>query len=243
MARDGVRRALAFVTSAFSSYSSCRQYLENIQSAREQVGDQAPVIDKLRAFYNHPGFIEAQAEQLSAALAGASADRRDRVRVLFTAHSIPLSMAETSDYEVQLREACRLTAERCGGVPWRLVYQSRSGSPTQPWLAPDVGDAIREAAAGGSSPEIVISPIGFLSDHVEVLYDLDVEARGTCDELGLSMIRTATVGTHPRFVGMIRELLEERLDPSRPRLAIGEQAARPNSCASDCCRYEPRPRA
>ncbi len=240
MADAGVRRALAFVTGAYSSYSGCRQYLENIDAARASVGPKAPAIEKLRAFFNHPGFIEAQVDLLRAAQLELPADRRERSRVLFTAHSIPQVMAVSCDYAAQLEESSRLTAEQCGVGDWRLVYQSRSGSPMQPWLEPDVCDAIRDAAAGDVSA-VVLSPIGFLSDHIEILYDLDTQARAVCDELDLTMVRAATVGTHPRFVRMIRELVEERLDPAVSRPALGRFGPRADACAVDCCRFERRP--
>jgi ferrochelatase len=183
-----------------------------------------------------------QADQLATALSKLANGREERTTVLFTAHSIPQSMASTCDYVTQLQEACRLTAEKCGGVEWRLVYQSRSGAPTQPWLEPDVCDAIRELASKGDSPNVVLSPIGFLSDHIEVLFDLDTEARAVCDELGLTMIRAATVGTHPRFVHTICELVQERLDAAAPRLAIGRYGPRADRCPEDCCPLPGRPR-
>jgi len=223
MSEDGVRRALAFVTSAFSSYSGCRQYLDNI---REALGPSEIQIDKLRVFYNHPGFIEAMVECCLAALAQLpSAD------LIFTAHSIPVAMAQTSRYLEQLNESCRLVAERLGRAGWRLVYQSRSGSPAQPWLEPDILDYLKTIGAGR---EVVLAPIGFLSDHMEVIYDLDTEARALCDELGIRMVRAATVGVHPRFVSMIRELVLERTAEA-PRLALGELGPSHDVCPPDCC--------
>ena len=241
MASRKIERALALVTSAYSSYSGCRQYLENIEAARESVGPAAPVVEKLRAFFNHPGYLEAQAEVLASSLEQLPAGQRESAEVLFTAHSIPQVMAASCQYAAQLHEACRLTAAVCNLRRWRLVYQSRSGPPQQPWLAPDVCDALRELAAGGEARSVVISPIGFLSDHIEVLYDLDIEARAVCDELKLSMVRTPTVGTHPRFVRMLRELVEERLNPFLPRQALGELGPSPDACPVDCCRFERRP--
>lgn len=224
---DGVRRALAFVTSAYSSYSGCRQYREDIERARQQIGEGVPEIDKLRVFYNHPGFIAPMAENVAAAL-----DRLPGAEILFTAHSVPFSMAQTSCYEAQLREAARLVMAALGlGTPPTLVFQSRSGPPTQLWLAPDVGDFLRE-----HRPErVIIVPIGFISDHMEVLYDLDTEARNICDELGIQMQRAATVGTHPRFIAMIRELIVERLEPGTARLALGERGPNHDVCPLDCC--------
>lgn len=240
MAAEGKRQALAYVTSAYSSYSGCRQYLEDLEAARAEVGPGAPQIDKLRVFYNHPGFVEATAERVREALGRFSTAERDRVRVLFTAHSIPLAMAEHCDYERQLRETAELVSARLQLSHWDLVYQSRSGPPSQPWLEPDVSTAIRAMSGRPGVTGVVLAPIGFLSDHLEVLYDLDVEAAGVCTELGLPMARAETVGTHPRFVQMIRELVEERLDPAVAKLAIGRYGASHDTCPADCCRYAVR---
>jgi ferrochelatase len=274
MTEDGVRHALAFVTSAFGSYPSCRQYLEDIERARQEVGPAAPAIDKLRLCYNHPGFIEAMAERLSAAMRQVPAERRAAAKLIYTAHSIPAAMAEHSPYERQLREACRLVTERViekaeGGkgkgderrgqgedeplaalqdtvaetprsVParWQLVFQSRSGPPSQAWLEPDIRDRLRELSAAGAVRDVVIAPIGFLAENIEIIYDLDVEVADLCDELGINMVRAAVVGSHPRFVRMIRELIGERLDPSADRLALGADGPWPDGCPADCCRPE-----
>ncbi len=192
MAADGVRRALAFVTSAYSSYSSCRQYRENIAAAQADVGPSAPQIDKLRAFFNHPGFIEPMIENAIAALEQIPAERRASAQLIFTAHSIPTAMAANCRYEEQLREACRLVAESLSNslslweragvrVPWTLVYQSRSGPPQQPWLEPDIGRYIELRHKQAPIQDVVIVPIGFVSDHMEVVYDLDTEVRQQCD--------------------------------------------------------------
>ena len=221
MTADGVRRAFAFVTSAYSSYSGCRQYLEDLARAREAVGPGAPEVLKLRVFYNHPGFIETMADRVRAALDQIPPQRRAAAALTFTAHSVPVSMAETSRYVQQVEEASRLTAERVGRPQFRLVYQSRSGAPGQPWLGPDVLEYLRELAAAGVTRDIVLAPIGFLSDHMEVVYDLDTEARQLCADLGLNMVRAATVGADPRFAAMIRELLLERIGDAPPRAARG----------------------
>ncbi len=239
MAEDGVRRALAFVTSAFSSFSGCRQYLGDIREAREKIGTDAPQIDKLRAFYNHPGFVEPMAEQVAAALDELPAGQRNEAAVLFTAHSIPVEMAATCDYVQQLREASRLVAESTGLPSWRLVYQSRSGPPHQPWLEPDVCDVLRELADTKSVRDVVLIPIGFISDHVEVVFDLDTEARDICQDVGLNMVRAGTVGASPRFVRMIRELIEERMTDNPQRLYLGDLGPCQDVCPADCCRYEP----
>ena len=239
MKQDGVKRALAFFTSAFSSYSGCRQYRENIAAAQAEVGEGAPQVDKLRVFFNHPGFIEPMVEKTAAALAQIPAERRDKTQLLFTAHSIPQSMAATCQYETQLREASRLVAAGVGRDHWRLVYQSRSGPPNQPWLEPDGGLALQEIAQAGAK-DVVVVPIGFISDHMEVLFDLDEEAQNIARQLGLNMIRAATVGTHPRFVRMIRELVQERLSENPSRLSVGNLGPSHDVCPVDCCAYPPR---
>jgi len=234
MRDDGVKNALAFVTSAYSSYASCRQYLEDIEGARVSVGPDAPRVQKLRAFYNHPGFIEANVANVRAALNQIPEERRSQTQIAFTAHSIPESMARNCDYEMQLRETSQLIAEAAGLRNWRLVFQSRSGSPSQPWLGPDVCDHLRELQAGGAS-DVVVAPIGFVSDHMEIIYDLDTEARALCQELGLNMVRAATAGTHPAFVEMIRELIIERIDPASPRRSLGTYGPRGDVCRPGCC--------
>ncbi len=243
MAADGVRRALAFVTSAYSSYSGCRQYLDNIASAREEAGAGAPAIDKLRVFYNHPYFIETMIENTRAALEKVPSASRDAAAIVYTAHSIPLSMAQTSRYVEQLDEAAQLVNAALGRTGAALVYQSRSGPPSQPWLEPDIGDYLRNLAAAGGTRDVVVVPIGFTSDHLEVLYDLDTEARNLCGTLGLRMHRASTAGVHPKFVQMIRELIAERLETSPTRRALGEAGPWPDVCAPDCCPRPPRPAA
>ncbi len=241
MKADGVRRALAFVTSAYSSYSSCRQYREDIARAQEAVGEGAPVVDKIRVFHNHPGFVAALVDRVQDALAKIPQDRRETAHLIYTAHSIPLGMAQTSDYEKQLKETGRLVADQLGRKDgaWQLVYQSRSGSSSQPWLGPDILDYLRELKAQGGSPDVVIAPIGFVSDHMEILFDLDTEARELCAKLGLHMLRAETMGTHPTFISMIRELILERTNEGQPRRALGVLGPRPDVCAEDCC---PMPR-
>jgi len=234
MRDGGVQRALAFFTSAFSSYSGCRQYRENVVVAQESVGADAPEILKLRAFWNHPGFIGPNIENVSAALARIPADRRGSVHVAFTAHSIPAAMAHHCRYESQLEEAARLVAEGAGVADYQVVFQSRSGPPHVPWLAPDVCDHLRQLAAEGVT-DVVVAPIGFLSDHIEVLYDLDHEARAVAAELGMTMVRAGTVGIQQAFVAMIRELVQERLDPSIPRRALGRQGVGHDACPPGCC--------
>ncbi len=240
MRADGVRRAIAFFTSAYSSYSGCRQYRENIAAARAEIGAGAPEIDKLRVFYNHPGFVGPVTENVKAALAKIPQGQRSNVHIAFTAHSIPTAMADTSNYVQQLEEACRLVASAVGISDWKLVYQSRSGPPTQSWLDPDICDHLRALHAKGQT-SVVISPIGFISDHLEVLYDLDTEAAAVSAELGIDMERAATVGTHPDFLRMIRGLILERIDSATPRLALGIFGPSHDVCPADCCPGMKRP--
>jgi ferrochelatase len=234
MRADGVANALAFVTSAYSSYSSCRQYLEDIERARALVGPDAPHVEKLRAFYNHPGFIEANVAHVRAALEQIPEASRSRAQIAFTAHSIPESMAKNCDYETQLRETSRLISDRLDVKEWRLVFQSRSGSLTQPWLGPEVCEYLRELQAGGAE-DVVVAPIGFISDHMEIIYDLDTEARALSEKLGLNMVRAATAGTHPAFIEMIRELIMERIDPETPRRFLGTGGPHGDVCRPGCC--------
>jgi ferrochelatase len=234
MGGDGIRRALALVTSAYSSYSGCRQYLEDIARAREEAGPAAPAVDKLRGFYNHPRWIEANACRVAEALDRLPVDRRDRAPLVFTAHSLPVAMAAGCDYEAELRETCGLVAGAVGRGPWTLAWQSRSGPPGQPWLEPDVGDHLAALATRGAR-DVVVAPVGFVSDHMEVVYDLDTEARARADALGLAMVRAGTAGSHPAFVRMVRELVAERLDPAAPRPVLGTRGPRPDTCPPGCC--------
>jgi ferrochelatase len=218
MRADGIRRAVCFVTSAYAGYSSCRQYLEDIAAA---VGDEGPVIDKLRPFYNHPGFLDPMAENVAAALTEVD----PRAHLVFTAHSIPVAVAATNHYATQVEEACRLVVARLpGDHPWTLCWQSRSGPPSQPWLEPDVGDFLATLEA----PAAVIVPIGFVADHMEVVYDLDIVARARAR---IPTVRASTVGTAPAFVAMVTSLIEERV-------ALGDAL----DCAPDCCPGQTSPR-
>jgi protoporphyrin/coproporphyrin ferrochelatase len=241
MARDGVKHALGFFTSAYSSYSGCRQYRENLVAARAVVGSEAPTIDKLRAFFNHPGFIQPMVENVSEALNAIPETRRAEASLVFTAHSIPLSMADSCQYVPQLQEAVRLVAQELGRTEFALVYQSRSGPPSQPWLEPDIGDFLRQLSANQKARDVVVVPIGFVSDHMEILFDLDTEAQQICQELGLNMVRAKTVGTHPRFIEMIRSLVLERMEESPHRLALGTKGASHDVCPADCCPAPRRP--
>lgn len=232
MASDGIARALAFFTSAYSSYSGCRQYREDLFNAQQVVGPEAPEVLRTRAFFNHPGWIEANADHVRTALGTFPPD--GRVHLAFTAHSIPAGMAQACRYEDQLLETARLVSEAVGVDDYALVYQSRSGPPHAPWLEPDILDHLEALAARGIE-DVVIAPIGFVSDHLEVLFDLDVEARDKAADLGLNLARASSASTHPSFVGMIRSLIEERLTADSDRPAVGRYAASHDVCPTDCC--------
>jgi len=241
MRDHGIERAVAFVTSAYGSYSSCRQYLEDIAAARAAVGSGAPTVDKLRHFFDHPGFVEPFADATKTAFKELDPSDRPTTRLVFTAHSIPVSMARTAGpegglYERQLRETARLVAERSlPDVGWELVWQSRSGPPTVPWLEPDVNEHLRLLAKEGVT-QVVVVPIGFVSDHLEVLWDLDEEAAATARQLGLGFARAHTPGTDARFVTMVRDLVIERMRPSSDgtRRGLG-RLDHWDVCASHCC--------
>jgi ferrochelatase len=214
MRDDGIHNAIAFATSAFGSYSGCRQYAEDVDRARAAV-EGAPQIARIRPFSAHPAFIEAMTDRVRAALAEVP-----NGKLIFTAHSIPIAMTQSSPYVDELNRACAAVASAVDRPDWKLVYQSRSGPPGQPWLEPDICDYLREIRA-----DAVIAPIGFLSDHMEVLYDLDTEARAVCEELGVKMARAGTVETHPAMIRMIAELIETE----------------PALCPATCCAAPTRP--
>jgi ferrochelatase len=244
LARDGIRQVIALATSAYSSFSSCRQYLDDLDLAREKVGAAAPAVLKIPPYYRHPGFIGAFADAAARALATLPTGTADRAELVFTAHSIPESMAAASGpggaaYPAQLAEAAGLVAAALGRPgQWRLAYQSRSGPPSVPWLGPDINDCVTALAESGS-PAICIIPIGFVSDHMEVRFDLDVEAAQTAERLGLPMVRAATPGTDPRFVSMISALVREYAagTPGEAVAALGPDAR--NFCRADCCGHGP----
>ncbi|HMP73699.1 MAG TPA: ferrochelatase [Kiritimatiellia bacterium] len=234
MREAGVRRFLVLTTSAFSCYSGCRQYREDIQRACDASGPNPPTFDKIRVFFNHPDFIDINRDRILDALNTFPEPRRAGVHVSFTAHSIPLAMANNCKYEAQLRNASELTAAAANTPSWSLVYQSRSGPPSQPWLEPDILDHLRDLHAQGVH-DVIISPIGFLSDHMEVLFDLDTEARELSEELGITMIRAKTSSDHPRFAPMLRELIEERLLDLPTRRTVGEMPPKHDVCPEACC--------
>ena len=240
MHADGVNRALAVVTSGYSCYSGCRQYREDLHHAREAVlsetgTEDAPAVDKVRVWFNHPDWIAVNADRLRAALGELPDGGGEHAHVAFTAHSIPMSMADTSDYARQLNETARLVAE-AAGVPrerWALVYQSRSGRPQDPWLEPDILDHLDARKAAGDRA-VVVAPIGFVSDHMEVLFDLDDEAKTKAADLDMAFARAGTAGTDPRFVNMLVELIRERLGDAEKR-AVGEFRPNHDVCPKNCC--------
>lgn len=233
MEDDRVRRAIAHVTSTFSSYSGCRKYREDLYTATAGL-ENATAIDKLRLGFNHPGFITAVMDRVDSALHELPDERRDDATLLFTAHSLPQSMAEHSNYVTQLREACTLVAEGLEQTHWDLVYQSNNASYGEPWLEPDISNALQQLGKGGVE-DIVIVPIGFVCDHMEVVLDLDIEARAVAEEVGVNMVRAATVGTHPAYISMVRELIEERLYPDRDHLSLGGLGPSHDVCPPNCC--------
>ena len=251
MRDDGITHPLAFFTSAYSSYSGCRQYRENLATAMNEIAAPSLTIDRLGPYFNHPGFVEPFIDSTLEALAGLPADRQERARLVFTTHSIPIAMAESSGvpggaYVRQHEEVARLVAdavaERTGiSREWDLVYQSRSGPPHIPWLEPDIGDHLEEVKGEGTS-SVVVVPIGFVSDHMEVVWDLDTEAAERAAELGLAMTRAGTPGDDPRFVAMIGALVRERVNGIEPseRARLGSAGAAPDRCLAGCC---PNPRA
>lgn len=244
MTDDGVRHAAVFVTSAFGSYSGCRQYREDLARARDEVGAGAPELTKLRLFYNHPGFIDPLVDNLGAGLERLSSRRN--VQVLFSAHSIPVSMAAGCDYEDQLAEAAELILDRLEAAghdrpEHDIVYQSRSGPPQVPWLEPDINDHLTALAGADDAPDgVVVVPLGFTSDHMEVLFDLDTQAAQTAAELGLAFERVPSVGLDPRYVDMIVGLVDEIAAGVTP-VAIGSHGPWPFVCPDGHCAPPQRP--
>ncbi|HQR27452.1 MAG TPA: ferrochelatase [Nocardioides sp.] len=251
MRADGVTRAACFVTSAYSSYSSCRQYRENLADAVAAVPG-APRLDKLRVYFNHPGFLEPVVDATLAGLADLPEDVRESAHLVFVTHSIPVAMNESSGgrggaYLQQHRSAAgevadRVRLETARRVPHELVFCSRSGPPHVPWLEPDVNDHLEQLAAEGVRG-VVLVPLGFVSDHMEVVYDLDTEALATAARVGLAAVRVPTPGVDPRFVALVRDLLLERAAAERgeepSRATLGSLPPRPDLCAAGCC---PNPR-
>lgn len=241
----GHRRVVAFTGSAYSSYSACRQYWEDIGRAREAVrsaGGTPPEVDKIRPYFNHPGFVLAMVERVHAALEELAPTDRNRARLVFTAHSVPRSMADTSDYEVQLRDVAAMVSDRVAGPrasEWELVFQSRSGPPQVPWLEPDIVDHLGTMHERGDDVAVVV-PIGFTSDHMEVVYDLDTQAAAAARGLGMTFVRAATVGTHPLFVRGLVDVIDELVVGAEPA-SMGTFGPRVTPCGPGCCPAPSRP--
>ena len=229
MADDGIESAIAYVTSMFSSYSGCRQYREDLFRAGEGMAG-VPRIDKLRVAYNHPGFIDAMVDRVREARAMAPSG----AALLFTAHSLPLAMAAHADYESQLHDACALVARRLGGDDCRLAFQSGNTRSGDPWLRPTLQESLATLRATGARA-VLVAPIGFVCDHMEVVVDLDVEARACAEGLGLGYFRARTVGTHPAYVDMVVRLIVERMSANPERPYLGQRGPNPDYCAPDCC--------
>ncbi|WP_374727593.1 ferrochelatase [Haloactinomyces albus] len=245
MADDGIRRALVFATSAWGGYSGCKQYHEDISRARGAVGERAPELVKLRQFYDHPLFVQANADAVRRAYAELAASTREQARLVFTAHSVPLQADDQPGadgrpqwYSRQVHETARLVAEEVGVDSYDVVWQSRSGPPSVPWLEPDICDHLDEVHAAGVGA-VVVSPIGFVSDHLEVVWDLDNEASEKAEELRMGFARAATAGTDPRFAEMIVDLVVEHLEAKQPRklstLASAGCTTNGEPCAPGCC--------
>ena len=237
MEADGIERAAAFITSVFGSYNGCRRYREDLHHAAEGRRE-APVIDRLRYGYNHPGFLQAFAGRVCSALAEIPPERRSRTPILFTAHSLPEATARNAPYVAQLREACRLVSLALRDQNprrWRLVYQSNNARyGGERWLGPDICDALVEETERGER-DVVAAPIGFVCDHLEVTLDLDQEAKAAADKAGINLVRAGTVGTHPAFVAMICDLLRERSEVNAERVALGRHEPSHDLCPSNCC--------
>lgn len=210
MQEKGCRSALGIILSPLQTEASWERYQRDVAEARARVGPRAPEVTYAPPWFDHPGFIGACAERGRLALEGVPDERRPNTPLVFTAHSVPRAMAHGSPYIGQFGTAARLVAERLGHDRWMLAYQSRSGSPSEPWLEPDIGEVIRELARDGVQ-DLVVAPIGFVSDHVEILYDLDVEARNVGKGLGLELHRAKAANDHPAFVGMLADLVKQAL--------------------------------
>lgn len=234
MAADGVGRALVFATSGYGGYSACRQYHEDIARARASVGPNAPHLVKLPHFFDHPLFIKINTDAVVAALRSVG----EPARVVFTAHSVPVVADEVAGppagggrlYSRQVHRASELAAAAAGVTGYDVVWQSRSGPPSMPWLEPDVVDHLQTLADAGEHA-VVVSPIGFIADHLEVVWDLDTEAKQRAQELGLTFTRAATAGSDPRFAGLVVDLVQEAMDGAPPT----QGAVDGTPCVPGCC--------
>jgi ferrochelatase len=208
MANKGVQHALGVILSAQQSEAGWDRYQQNVTEAREQVGTHAPLIDYTPGWHNHPLFIDAVADLTQQAFAQIFEVRRATTPLIFTAHSVPTAMPSTPTYVQQIEEGARLVAERLNHAQWSIAYQSRSGDPRIPWLEPDISAVLQKLSTEGIH-DVVVSPIGFVCDHIEVLYDLDTEARQVALQHGLNMVRAGTVNDHPLFIQMLMEVVRK----------------------------------
>ncbi len=211
MGRGGVKNAVGFILSAQQSEAGWARYKTNVAEARERVGSLAPQVSFTSGWHNHPLFIQAVADLTKQAFSSLPAARRGTAPLVYTAHSVPTSMPSSREYVRQVEEGARLVAEYIGHENWSVAYQSRSGPPQVPWLEPDIGEVIKALAAQGARDAVVV-PIGFVCDHIEVLYDLDIEAKKIAERNGLNMVRARTVNAHPHFIQMIAEVVRATLN-------------------------------
>jgi protoporphyrin/coproporphyrin ferrochelatase len=210
MAGEGVSRALGFILSPHRTEASWERYQKNIADARDEVGSKAPAVDYCDEWHDHPLFIQCWVELIQSAFIRIPHERRESAPVIFSAHSLPVAMAERSPYVEQLETSARLIADKLGHPRCSIAYQSRSGKPTDPWLEPDIGDALRKLAREGCD-EVIVAPIGFVCDHVEILYDLDIEARKIAGDLSVNLIRASCPNDHPTFIRMIADVIKARM--------------------------------
>jgi len=211
MAADGVRRAVGIIMAPHQTEASWGRYERAVAAAREAMGAPAPEVDHVDEWHAHPLFIEAVSDNVAAALQQIPSERRSSAALVFTAHSVPTAMAAVSPYVQQITESARLVAERVGHLQWTLAYQSRSGNPREPWLEPDINEVVRQLASAGDR-DVVVAPIGFVCDHVEVLYDLDIETRQIARDIGVNFVRAATVNDHPAFIRMLADVVRRRIE-------------------------------
>jgi ferrochelatase len=216
MADDGVHRALGFILSSHRTEASWERYQKNIADARDELGANAPAVDYCDGWHNHALFIQCWVDLIQSAFTRIRHERREWTPLILSAHSIPVAMAARSPYVEQLQTSARLIAEKLGHPRWSIAYQSRTGKPTDPWLEPDIGDALRKLAREGCD-EVIVAPIGFVCDHIEILYDLDIEARKIAGDLGVTLIRANCPNDHPTFIRMIAKVIEERLKADESR--------------------------
>ncbi|MCB0326985.1 MAG: ferrochelatase [Bdellovibrionales bacterium] len=233
--KDGHKKILCYVTSAYSSYSGCRQYREDIAKALEELGDSSLQVDKIRSFFNHPLWIKVHQKRIMEKLQDIDPSIYPKLKILFTAHSLPLSMAQSCDYQIQLEDAAQEVSKGLPISQWQLCYQSRSGSPHVPWLGPDVCEAIDQIDSK-EIQHVLVHPLGFVSDHMEVIFDLDQEAKDCAKKNELHFTRSKSPGTHPLMVELIVDLISEYLEPSHKRASIGALAPRDAHCSPDCCK-------